>query len=245
MLYYRQMAKTQLRSLAPELWGTECTVVVGGVMKFRSRMTVVRLGDGSLLLHSPVEIDDGLAAALRELGDVAHIIAPNHLHHVFAGAAKERYPNATLWGAAGLAKKRKDLTFDEFLTPDASPPWCDELPHQVIRGNGWMGEVVFFHKASSSLIVTDLVFNIHEADGWFTTLMLKMMGAYQKIGQSKMVRFTTKDRDAFASSLQAMLEWKFERVIPCHGRIIAEGAREKLIEQVEWVLPKPALTAAS
>lgn len=239
------MVETQLRSLAPQLWGTECTVVVGGLMNFRSRMTVVQLGDGSLLLHSPVEIDDALAKEIRELGEVAHIVAPNHLHHLFAGAAKERYPSATLWAAAGLAKKRKDLTLDELLSPDATPPWSDEFPHQVIRGNDWMGEIVFFHRASSSLIVTDLVFNIHEADGWFTRMMLRMVGAYQKIGQSKMVRFTTKDREAFASSLQKMFEWDFERVIPCHGRVIEDGAREKLLEQVEWILPPAALKAAS
>ncbi len=239
------MVDSQLQSLAPGLWGTECTVVVSGIMKFRSRMTVVQLRDGSLLLHSPVEIDDRLAKEIETLGNVAHIVAPNHLHHVFAGAAKERYPKATLWAAAGLAKKRKDLTLDELLTPDATPPWSDEFPHQVIRGNGWMGEVVFFHRASSSLIVTDLVFNIHEADGWFTRTMLKMMGAYQKIGQSRMVRFTTKDREAFATSLQGMLSWEFERVIPCHGRVIEDGARQKILEQVEWILPQPALTAAS
>lgn len=47
-------------------------------------MAVLRLSDGSLWVHSPVELDDDLAAALAELGEVKHIVSPNFEHTKFA-----------------------------------------------------------------------------------------------------------------------------------------------------------------
>lgn len=44
------------------------------------RMTVAKLSDGSLWVHSPVELDEPLREALGELGPVAHIVSPNYEH---------------------------------------------------------------------------------------------------------------------------------------------------------------------
>ena len=73
--------------------------------------TVIRLADNRVVIYSPAQFDDADADAISALGDVAHIIAPSLLHHLYAGAAKERWPKATLHGAPGLAEKRKELTF--------------------------------------------------------------------------------------------------------------------------------------
>lgn len=48
------------------------------------RMAVLRLSNGSLWVHSPVQLDDTLAAALDELGDVKHIVSPNYEHVKYA-----------------------------------------------------------------------------------------------------------------------------------------------------------------
>ena len=47
-------------------------------------MAVLRLSDGSLWVHSPVSLDDDLAAALAELGEVKHIVTPNYEHTKYA-----------------------------------------------------------------------------------------------------------------------------------------------------------------
>lgn len=44
------------------------------------RMAVVKLADGSLWIHSPVELDASLRQALEELGPVGHIVSPNYEH---------------------------------------------------------------------------------------------------------------------------------------------------------------------
>lgn len=48
------------------------------------RMAVLRLSDGSIWVHSPVNLDDDLAAALAEIGEVKHIVTPNYEHTKFA-----------------------------------------------------------------------------------------------------------------------------------------------------------------
>ncbi len=45
-----------------------------------TRMTVIRLADGSLLLHSPVELDFELRCEIDRLGRVRLAVAPNRVH---------------------------------------------------------------------------------------------------------------------------------------------------------------------
>ena len=59
----------------------------------QTRMNVVRLGDGALLVHSPTPVDDLLAAEIAALGSVAHVIALNCYHHPHAAPA----PDALAW----------------------------------------------------------------------------------------------------------------------------------------------------
>ena len=47
-------------------------------------MAVLRLSDGSIWVHSPVSLNNDLAAALAELGEVKHIVSPNYEHTKFA-----------------------------------------------------------------------------------------------------------------------------------------------------------------
>lgn len=43
-------------------------------------MAVVKLSDGSLWVHSPVELDGPLREALDKVGPVQHIVSPNYEH---------------------------------------------------------------------------------------------------------------------------------------------------------------------
>ena len=114
----------------------------------RLRMTVVALTGGGLWLYSPVEIDDGLAQQLAAVGNVAHVVAPNRYHHLFAGAAKRRYPAAALWAVPGLPEKRPDLRFDGVLGSEPSGlAWAGDLDTLVLTSVPRFSETVFFHRA--------------------------------------------------------------------------------------------------
>lgn len=225
-----------LRPIADDLWEARRDVVMYGLVHFPVRMTVARLRGGDLWLCSPVPIDDALATELAALGPVAHIVAPNRLHHLHFAAAAARYPDATRWAAPGLSDKRTDLEFHGVLDDDAEPPWHDELEHVFLAGSAWMNEVVFFHHATRTLVVTDLLFNLQQARNGFTRLVLRMVGAYGRPGQSRMVRFTTRDRPAFKQCLERVLDWDMQRIVVAHGEILQEDPKAILRNEASWAL---------
>src|SRR5437870_615324 len=77
-------------------------------MRIGTRMTVVRLPSGGLVLHSPTPL-----AAARELvtaeGRVAHIVCPNLYHHLYAGEWAAAFPDAVVHAPKKLRNKRGDL----------------------------------------------------------------------------------------------------------------------------------------
>src|SRR5262245_11816376 len=75
-------------------------------------MTVLRLPDGGLLLHSPVALTPARRAAVSELGPVAHLYSPNVYHHMWLGDWATAFPSARVHAPPGLAKKRRDLRID-------------------------------------------------------------------------------------------------------------------------------------
>jgi hypothetical protein len=58
-------------------------------------MTVIRLANGSLFLHSPILLDPETRAALDEIGAVREIVAPSKAHHLFVGEYLKAYPEAS------------------------------------------------------------------------------------------------------------------------------------------------------
>jgi hypothetical protein len=116
----------QLEPWADGVWTVAAPQRMMG-LHLGTRMTVVRLPGGELLLHSPVPLTDGLRGDIDALGRVAHIVAPNLFHHLHAGDAAAAYPDALLHAPAPLAKKRPDLRIGATLGEVAHPGWGDAL----------------------------------------------------------------------------------------------------------------------
>lgn len=230
-----------LEAFADHVWYFEHDMFLPGRVHFRGRSTVVRLEDGDLWVHSPNPIGDEIARELAELGPVRHLVAPNALHHLHLSAAAARYPDAEVWGAPGVAAKVPALSLTSELGPDAPEPWAGEIDQVFVAGAPWMSEVVFFHRASRTLVVTDLVFNVHGARG-LSPLVFRMVGAWKRLAQSRLLRTQVKDRAAFAEGARQILAWDFEAVLMAHGEPVvgvdAEGrdAKERLRGALEWML---------
>ncbi|MCU0670686.1 MAG: DUF4336 domain-containing protein [Myxococcota bacterium] len=104
------MTHAPLRPLAENLWVAERPQSFFG-LPVGTRMTVIRLADERLLLHSPVALDAALRAQLDAIGRVCFVVAPNRVHHLYAGDVAKTYPEARLWIAPGLERKRPDLVY--------------------------------------------------------------------------------------------------------------------------------------
>jgi len=226
-----------LEPVAPDVWTARRPLRMLGV-QLGTRMTVVRLGDGALFVHSPVRLDAPLRAAVDALGTVRFVVAPSRYHHMFAGDWVAAYPGATLHGAPGLPDKRPDLPFAGVLGGDAGGlPWADAFEHRLVEGVPLFNEVVFLHRASSTLITSDLALNIGPDSPWLTRTIFRAMWHYDRLGWSRPERWLyVRDRAAMRRSFTAILDWAPERMVLAHGRPVDHSAAARLRAAYAWLL---------
>jgi hypothetical protein len=223
-----------LRALATDLWVAERPQRFYG-LEVGTRMTVVRLADGSLLLHSPVALDAPLCAALDALGRVRFVVAPNRVHHLHAGRVADRYPDVRLWVAPGLDRKRPDLAFVAVLGDEAPVEWRGQVEQVFFRGRPYENEVVFFHRASRTLLLCDLAFNFGPRAARPTRWLMRLLRSYGHFGPSTLDPWLIRDRGAARASLERILGWDFDRVVVAHGDVLEHGGREALRQGYRWL----------
>ena len=97
-----------------------------------------------------------------------------------------------------------------------------------MRGMPRLNEVVFLHRASRTLVVTDLVFNLGAEMPLLSRVLLKLNGCYNCFAVSRLLRTTIKDRAAVRASLDHTLAWDFDRIVVSHGRNLDSGAKDAL-----------------
>jgi hypothetical protein len=223
-----------LERLDEGLWTVTRPLKVLG-LTLASRMTVVRLGDGSLFLHSPVRLEPGLRQALDALGPVGHVVAPNRMHHLFCGDYLAAYPQARLHGAPGIARKRPDLMFAGELGDEVPTPWAGEIDQALVGGIPMLNEVVFLHRPSGALVLTDLAANGGPDDPPALRLWLRLNRAYGRLATPLEVRLLCRDRAAARRGVERALGWAFERVVVGHGAIVERDGRRRAREAFAWL----------
>ena len=227
--------RSQLRQVAQDLWVAERPQRFFG-LEVGTRMTVVRLTDGSLLLHSPIPLDAELRRELDAIGRVRFAVAPNRVHHLYAGKVAEAYPAARLWVGPGLERKRPDLVFEAVLGDEAPAEWKGQVDQVLFRGRPYENEVVFFHRASRTLILCDLAFNFGPSAAAPTRLLMRLLRSYGHFGPSKLDPLLIRDRRAARESLERILGWDFDRVVVAHGDVLESGGHEALRRGYSWLL---------
>jgi hypothetical protein len=224
-----------MRQLDDDLWIADQPLGIAGI-ELGARMTVLRLPDQRLLLHSPIRPTAELLEEVRALGKVGALVAPNRFHHLFAGAWLGACPGASLFVAPGLETKRPDLPVAGLLSDTPEPMWKGAIEQVVLRGIPLTNEVVFFHAASRTLIATDLAFHIGPDRPALTRLAFRLSGAYGQLAPTLLERLLVRDRTAFRASMQRILDWPFDRVIVAHGTVLETGGRRELARGYAWLL---------
>lgn len=226
-----------MRQLAPDLWVVETPLRFLGVEAGR-RMTIARLRDGGLWLHSPAPLTGELRASLDALGPPRFVVAASAVHgHRFMEQYREAYPDLELWAAPGLDRRRKDLAFDGLLGSVPDPRWSDDIDQAVFLGH-LVPEVLFRHRASRTLIVGDLLTAVEtdRAMPASARLAWRLEGVYGRPGMPRTVRLATRNRRAARHSLECILAWDFDRVIVGHGRLLESGGRAAFERATRWLV---------
>jgi hypothetical protein len=204
---------------------------------YPTRMTVVRLADRSLWVCSPVALNPPLADAVNLLGSVRHLVSPNKLHHLSLKQWAQAWPDAKLYASPGLARRRRDLTFARELSDAPDPAWSTDIDQVIFHGSFFMEEVVFFHLASRSVIVTDLVqrFNPATLHGWRGALM-RLGGLVGPDGSTpRDWRLSFWNRRAAGAALRKALSWNPQQMIIAHGDRVRENGCAALAHSFRWL----------
>ncbi|MFL5348211.1 MAG: DUF4336 domain-containing protein [Hyalangium sp.] len=171
-----------LRKLDENLWVAEQPLNYMG-LAVGTRMTVIRLADGGLWLHSPIRPTPPLREAVEALGPVRFLVAPNKYHHLFIGD----------------------------------------------------GEVVFFHRASRTLVLTDSAHNVGPDAAPLTRFVFKVFGGYGRLSAWVVDRLINRDRAAARRTVDTILQWDIQRVILAHGHIVERDGAQAFREAYSWL----------
>jgi len=231
------------KMVADDLWVVDSGPIVAGGARLPVRMTIVRLANGDLWLHSPVQLTPSLTRALAALGPVRHLVAPTFAHWTFLPDWQAAFPDATLWATPNLRDRpqvrRSGLRLDIDLRPAAPPMWADAFEQGVITGAGGFSEVWFFHRPSRALILTDLIENFEPAKLTpLTALTMRAMGGTRGTVAYHVRAALASHLPAFRAEAARMRALAPERVIFAHGRWFETDGAERLAQAFAWALPR-------
>jgi hypothetical protein len=226
-----------LESFAPSLWIADGPTVPFYGFPYPTRMVVVRLADGSAWVWSPVALTEELAHAVEAIGPVRYILSPNKIHHLFLAEWAERWPEARLFAPPGLASKKPDLHFDAELGDEPDPAWAADIDQVIFHGSLAMEEVVFFHRASRTVIICDLIQRHPEAKmtGWKGMLM-RLDGLVGEHGSTpREWRATFLQRKPARAARNKVLNWNAERLVIAHGECAQAEATSIIAGALRWI----------
>jgi len=192
-----------------------------------TRMTLCRLSGGALWVHSPIDVGASEADRIRALGPVTHIVAPSRIHHLYAADFARHFPGAALHGSPRLPAKRPELCFASVLGDTPDPGWAADLDQCLMRGNRYLDEVVFFHRASRTLILADLLEEGNRDWPLASRIAARLAGIYGRHGPPRDMKLLFRhDKRATRDSVERILAWDFDRIILSHGSLVRENGRE-------------------
>jgi hypothetical protein len=232
-----------LKPVAEHVWIADGPIIdfgYGGLKApFTTRMTVARLSDGDLLIHSPIAFTQTLRSAVESLGPVRHVVAPNSLHYWWMADWKADYPLATFYAVPGLDKRAKRPVPIDVLLHSRHSPWPDDIELEMVSGS-ILSEAVIFHRRSKTLVLTDLIENFESGriHSRIYRVILKLAGVVDPDGKAPIdMRLSfLGHRRALRAAVMRMIEWEPQRIILAHGKWYEGDCVAELRRAFRWVL---------
>ncbi|NIY92934.1 DUF4336 domain-containing protein [Vibrio diazotrophicus] len=228
-----------MEKLANEIWIFNGDPVPFFGLPYSTRMTVVRLSNGDLWIHSPIKLSETIKVQIEALGSVKFLIAPNHLHHLFLSEWISSYPDVQVYGTDEVIKKRSDIHFHGSLNSRQRWAWQEDIDQELFSGSPLMEECVFYHKVSGTLIVTDLVENFsgHDFNYW-QRVVARGVGILAPNGKTPLdwrLSFMFGKQDA-RKHLDKLLSWETKILVMAHGEIVKENTDKFLVKSFKWLI---------
>ncbi|MCB1406598.1 MAG: DUF4336 domain-containing protein [Rhodobacteraceae bacterium] len=228
-----------LHPFGPHIWLADGGAIVAMAgFHYPTRMVVIRLADGGLWVWSPIALSDALRTQVAALGPVAHLVAPNDLHHMFLLDWIAAFPGACVHAAPGLREKRADLVIDTVLGNDPPNDWQGQIDQVAIRGNKITTEVVFRHRASGTVLFTDLLQQMPRGwyRGWRALVARLDLMTGDEPAVPRKFRMAFSDKPSARRALDRILAWPVRAVVMAHGTPVTADAPGFLRRAFAWLM---------
>lgn len=195
---------------------------------FKRNVTLLRLGDGRVIIHSTAPFTEQDVAAIRRFGQPAWLVEATLMHDTFAKEGRAALPDIPYLAPDGFAEATEVPT-ESLLSPPRE--WDGEI--DVLRIDGaQMNEHALFHRRSRTLVVADLFFSFpEETSGWPRFFVRHVMRLPRLFGISSFYRlFVIRDKEAFGRSMSALLALDFKRLVVAHWQPVEKDAN-RAVEQ--------------
>jgi len=212
-----------LRQVDDNLWCVDSVVpgIPGG--SFPRTMHVVRLSDGTLLLHNAIPLDEPTMARLGALGRIAWLVLPSAFHCIDAHAMAARTGARVLCPAAARAAVERVLKVDGDYGDLPRDPAVRLLPIEGVS-NG-EGVLVVRSGPRASLLVCDLILAVPHLPGfWGLVWRLLRFTGEPAPGPVWKKRVMTDAAGVRRTLLRLAEEPGLARLVPSHGPIREDAA---------------------
>jgi hypothetical protein len=206
------------------------------------RMTVVRLMDGGLWLHSPTKHTPQLQAALEAIGPVRHLVAPDTAHWAHVSPWRKAVPGAAVWAAPGVVERAQgqgvDLHGAQELSATPPGPWEGEMDQALFTAPGFV-EVAFHHRPSRTLLLTDVVQALERPRlPLATRLVASVVGSATEGGTTPahLRLLLGRRREANRAVAERLLGLDPVRVVFAHGAWFETEGQARLRRALAWLL---------
>jgi hypothetical protein len=230
-----------LKPVAENVWVVDSGPMQAMGLSLPVRMSVVRLASGGMWLHSPTRFDESLRREIEAIGPIQHLVAPNIAHWSFLKDWQTHCAGATTWAAPNLREraqvKAAGVRLDRDITEAAPAEWAEEIAHAIVPGALGFREVAFFHQASRTLLLTDLIENLETKKlPLGTKLFALVMGAHKGTSPAQIRLALRPRRKDAAEAVRRMIGWGPERVVFAHGRFFDRDGTRELKRAMAWLV---------
>ena len=191
---------------------------------FKRNVTLLRLGDGRVVIHSSAPFRGRDLAVIKDFGEPVWLADATLMHDTFAKEARAALPGVSYIASDGFTTGVPTMSLS---TPPSD--WAGQIA--VLRIDGVRtNEHALFHRPSRTLVVADLFFSFpSEMRGWPRFFVRHVMRLPRLFGVSVFFRrLIIRDKRAFADSMNLLLAWDFERLIVAHWEPIEKDAKRQV-----------------
>jgi len=242
MAFPNALPHGDIRSIFPGIWLVTGTVSMPGPLpvRFSRNMTIVRQGERLVLINS-VRLDDAGLAKLDALGKVTDVMRMAGFHGMDDPFYKDRY-GAKVWTvrgqkyAAGFDRKGTARPYFEADAPmDATTPLPISAASLFVFGSNPPEGILVLDREGGILVTGDSLQNWSPPDEYFsgpTKVMMRLMGFIKphNVGPAWF-----NNGKPPRSDMRAILDLKFDHLLPSHGFPVIGGAKDKYRPAIDRV----------